>query len=47
MMEHVDRPFLVKKHDGSHIKTGTVDTEKTEGIGPEGFTEAVRLFLGK
>ncbi len=47
MMRHVDSPFLIKKHDGSHINTGTVKTRITEGIGPEGFTEAVRLFIGE
>jgi mannosyl-3-phosphoglycerate phosphatase len=45
MMRHVDHPFLVRKHDGSHIDTGTVNTHITESIGPEGFAEAVRIFL--
>lgn len=45
MMLHVDSPFLVRKHDGSYIDTGTVKTQITKGIGPEGFTEAVMLFV--
>ncbi len=47
MMDQVDRPFLVKKHDGTHIDTGKVKTGLTRGIGPEGFTEAVKLFVNE
>ncbi len=47
MMEQVDRPFLVKKHDGTHIETGEVKTGLTQGIGPGGFTEAVKLFVNE
>lgn len=41
MLAVVDMPFLVRKYDGSAIKTG-INVRITEGRGPAGFTEAVR-----
>ncbi|RPI89619.1 MAG: HAD-IIB family hydrolase [Spirochaetales bacterium] len=44
MLHAVKRPVLVRKPDGS-VVGAEIDAMITEGIGPEGFTEAVmRLF---
>jgi len=44
MLKAVDRPVLVRKPDGSFLKTD-MDVILTEGRGPAGFTEAIfRLF---
>ncbi len=43
----VDHPYLVKKCDGSWIETGLHDIHKTDGIGPDGFTESVREVTKK
>lgn len=44
MLKAVDAPFLVRRHDGSVIKTD-FKVSVTGGIGPYGFTEAVKIFL--
>jgi mannosyl-3-phosphoglycerate phosphatase len=42
MLKEVDRPFVVRKHDGSIIQTGLPDVLVTKNIGPAGFSEAVK-----
>jgi mannosyl-3-phosphoglycerate phosphatase len=42
MLKEVDRPCLVRKHDGSIIQTGLPDVFQAKNIGPAGFTEAVK-----
>ncbi len=45
MLRAVDRPFLVRRRDGTHDATACFEgVVCTEGIGPEGFAEAVQLF---
>jgi len=44
MLKEVDRPCLVRKHDGSIIQTGLPDVCITKSIGPAGFTEAVKTL---
>ncbi len=41
MLEVVDIPFLVRRHDGTIIETGN-EMNITNGIGPAGFTEAIK-----
>lgn len=43
MLDNVDVGYIVRKPDGSYM-TGT-DFMVTAGIGPEGFTEAVKDFI--
>lgn len=46
MLEVVDRPFLVRRPDGSVDEDAVFDgLHVTEGIGPEGFQEAVACLL--
>jgi mannosyl-3-phosphoglycerate phosphatase len=45
MFKAVDIPVIVRKPDGSLIKTGLSDVVTTRGIGPLGFTEAVRSII--
>lgn len=42
MLRVVDLPFLVRRPDGSAVETGIRGVRKTEGVGPRGFTEAVK-----
>ncbi len=42
----VDFPFLVQKPDGLWTKMEIPDLKKIEGIGPAGFSAAVRMLLG-
>jgi mannosyl-3-phosphoglycerate phosphatase len=43
MFQAVDRPFLIRKTDGSYEKRAANEgVIITDGIGPKGFTEAVR-----
>ena len=44
MFKVVDIPVLVKKHDKTQIETG-INIKKTESIGPEGFTEAIKSIF--
>ncbi|PKL41195.1 MAG: hypothetical protein CVV44_00730 [Spirochaetae bacterium HGW-Spirochaetae-1] len=44
MLKEVDRPCLVRKHDGSIIQTGLPEVFITKNIGPAGFTEAVKTL---
>lgn len=44
MLKEVDFPFLVRKHDGSFMDTSLDGLVVTDGIGPGGFTQAVKLF---
>ncbi|MBN2040729.1 MAG: HAD-IIB family hydrolase [Spirochaetes bacterium] len=44
MLEAVDKAFLVRKHDGSAVETD-IDVTVTKGIGPAGFTEAIKSIL--
>ncbi len=46
MLRKVDRPFLVRKPDGSFEKGAYFrGITITEGIGPHGFSEAINLLL--
>ncbi|MCP4134420.1 MAG: HAD-IIB family hydrolase [bacterium] len=45
MFLSVDIPFLVKKPGGTAIKTGLKSIRETRGIGPAGFTEAVKQII--
>lgn len=45
MMEKVNQPYLVRKKASQYIETGIKNIIITKGIGPEGFTEAVKNFL--
>jgi mannosyl-3-phosphoglycerate phosphatase len=45
MFNVVDIPVLVKKHDGTLIKTGIKHIRETSCIGPEGFNEAVKGII--
>ncbi len=45
MLEAVDIPFLVRRYDNSAIKTDIKDITITNGIGPSGFTEAVKSII--
>jgi mannosyl-3-phosphoglycerate phosphatase len=47
MLERVDRPIIVRKHDGSYDDSISVpDLIKANGIGPDGWNRAVlNLFL--
>ncbi len=44
MVRAVDRGYLVRRHDGSLINGGA-GLHVTSGIGPQGFTEAVKDYL--
>ncbi len=46
MFKVVDIPVAVRKKDGSIIKTGIEHILHTSGIGPEGFSEAIKEILG-
>ena len=46
MFRIVDRPFIVRKKNGTAIKTGLASVRETAGIGPAGFSEAVAEVLG-
>lgn len=43
MLEVVDRPFFVRRPDGSHAEAKGIPV--TAGTGPEGFTEAVQSII--
>jgi HAD-superfamily hydrolase, subfamily IIB/mannosyl-3-phosphoglycerate phosphatase family len=45
MFNVVDIPVVVRKHDGTLIKTGIEHIRKTSCIGPEGFNEAVKSII--
>ena len=45
MLAEVDKPFLVRKHDGSAIETGLKNITVTSLPGPEGFSEAMNIFI--
>ncbi|OHD65106.1 MAG: hypothetical protein A2176_02510 [Spirochaetes bacterium RBG_13_51_14] len=45
MLREVDIPVVVKKRDGSVIETGIENIRVTEGIGPRGFSEAVKMII--
>jgi len=45
MLRAVDEPFLVRKQDRSTIRTGLDNVNVTNGIGPAGFTEAVKRII--
>lgn len=45
MLNLVDFPFLVRKHDGSVIETGNDKIKITQEIGPTGFTEAMKKIF--
>ncbi len=45
MLQAVDLPFLVRKKDGSAIDSDVSGITVTRGVGPAGFTEAVRQML--
>jgi mannosyl-3-phosphoglycerate phosphatase len=47
MFKVVDIPVLVRKHDGTLIKTGIEHIRKTSSIGPKGFNEAVKGIIEK
>ncbi len=43
MLRVVDLPFMVRKPDGSHAGSRVEGLRVTRGVGPRGFTEAVKL----
>ena len=46
MLQEVDYPFLVRKPDGRFEEAAApVQVTITEGIGPQGFTEAVEFMI--
>ncbi|HRZ25658.1 MAG TPA: HAD hydrolase family protein [Spirochaetota bacterium] len=45
MLERVDRPFIVRKKNGSAVDTGIARITVTEAQGPAGFTEAVEKLV--
>jgi mannosyl-3-phosphoglycerate phosphatase len=46
MLEHVDHPILVRNHRGEHDPRLTLpNLIKADGIGPEGWTQAVTHFI--
>ncbi|MDO8366081.1 MAG: HAD-IIB family hydrolase [Saprospiraceae bacterium] len=47
MLEVVDLPFLVQKPDHTWADLDLPDLIKLEGVGPEGFSAAVRMLLGE
>jgi len=47
MLKEVDIPFLVKKPDGTFTDTRVDGVVKIDGIGPYGFTIAVKELLSK
>jgi mannosyl-3-phosphoglycerate phosphatase len=46
MLMVVDRPFIVRKKNGTALQTGLTSVIETEGSGPAGFSEAVKGVLG-
>jgi mannosyl-3-phosphoglycerate phosphatase len=46
LLEVVDYPFAVRKHDNSHLNVD-FEVSITDGIGPVGFSEAVKDFIQK
>ena len=47
MLDSVDIPVLIKKHDGSFIDFNKKNLIKTDKIGPEGWNEALKGILCK
>ncbi len=45
MFKQVDIPVLVRKPEGSFIKTGVPNILITKGIGPSGFAEAIKHII--
>ena len=45
MFRAVDLPVVVRRPDGSSLRTGMANIIETSGIGPSGFTEAVKLII--
>lgn len=45
LLRAVDHPYLVKRHDNTHLETGEALT-RISAIGPAGFSEAVKKFIG-
>jgi mannosyl-3-phosphoglycerate phosphatase len=45
MFRAVDIPVVVKKNDGTTLVTGLPDIKVADGIGPAGFTEAVKSII--
>ncbi len=46
MLEHVDYPVLVRKPDGSHeSRIRAANLIRADGVGPEGWSEAIRKIL--
>jgi mannosyl-3-phosphoglycerate phosphatase len=47
MLREVDMPVLVRRWDGSAVDTDIPNVLVTGGIGPSGFTEAIKSILGE
>jgi mannosyl-3-phosphoglycerate phosphatase len=47
MLELVDIPFLVRKHDGTFIETGISKIKVTSKAGPSGFSEAMKSIFSQ
>ena len=47
MLSAVDFPFLVQRHDGTWADMTVTGFKKIEGIGPAGFSAAVKMLLGE
>ncbi|OHD67137.1 MAG: hypothetical protein A2W19_03810 [Spirochaetes bacterium RBG_16_49_21] len=45
MLEAVDLPVVVKRREGSHIRTGLPNVYETKEVGPSGFTEAIKFIF--
>ena len=45
MLKEVDRPVLVRRHDGTHADIEAQNLYKADGIGPAGWNEAVLKVL--
>jgi len=45
MLEHVDIPILIQKHDGSYLDTGVTHIEKSSYQGSKGWNEMVLKYV--
>lgn len=45
MLREVDMPYLVKRPDGTHVNIEVPGITRIDGIGPDGFTRAVKELL--
>ncbi len=45
MLAVVDMPFLVRKFNNTAIESGLTNVYVTNGIGPDGFSEAMNIVI--